>query len=614
MIDFNSLNIRTDSNYSFVGIQRENGKNNLFLPKGFASNSASYYGFDERRNLFFQLYKVLRVFKRVCIEKGYLEDSKLAASDRDGIAGSEFGSKIEARDDNGTVFYSKLDAIEGFADTYSELKVVALKNRIGKSQKFDISQIHKYLHQAIYLPNNAAYIDEALIAKPIVQLDSTDIVSMYCYLYAEIKEQLNELIGPEVKALAEDFRQHHLGIQDSIFNENTYERTLDALKDLLDTIDKTTAIKDDDYWQYYEAIELFLYGEWSDLQDGRIWGISNFHSVWESMCLTHLVKTNTPQSLLFVDTQYVKDEILSSSGFSNRLIQRNGQIFKINGSQLIPDAVISVSIDSQIKKNSPQRSYHIRSNTGWNDYGFRTSFNFTRSEDFGIGYVGQDYSHTIHELKAVYPNYTGTIDKVLDRKFYSFWYVKPKDTIDAEYLHRMYCFNHLFYVALREGATDWGSFKGKILAPLSIEFGSRHNPPKENVFTHSLLRGYCIEGSEYQLQKDFELTIKKMVGIYNNFLEVVDIKYLTDSYLFDENNAETIKARSVRKQFVYEHLLQKQTKRAGMSKKSIRSSFWLPKSKASGEILMQPGLKFMDGYIQLMNVNFMTLAENYTSP
>ena len=608
MINFDLLEVRINNNYSFVGIERKAGEVSLHLPKGFSQNDIHLLDFNSKKKIFFQLYKTIREFRRICLQKGYIDESSdMVIADRDGLIDDALGSKLEPKEADDIILYSKIDVIERLIDACDEFKILALKYRLGKSQKFNVGQIHKYLHQAIYLPNNAAYVDEALIARPVLKLDSTDIVSMYCYLYCEVKEQLEESVTSEIRALAEEFRQHHLGAKDSIFDENTYDRTLDALKNLLDTIDKTTSIKDDDYWQYYEAIELFLYGEWSNFQDGRIWGISNFHSVWESICLTHLVKKHTPKSLLYVDTQYVDNEILLSLGFSDKAINRNGQIFKINGSQLVPDAVVSVSIDSQIRENSFQRSYHISSNTGWNDYGFFTLFDFTRSKQTYIGYIGQDSgNHTVYELEEIYSNYTGQIDRALDKKFYSFWYIEPEDTIDSKYLHKMYCFNHLFYIALREGATDWISFKEKILTPLSVKFGLRYNSPEGNVFTHSLLRGYCVEGTEGNLRRDFELAIKKMVNIYDNFLEVVDVKYLTDSYFSDANNAELIKTRSVRKQFVYEYLLQKQLERSEEPGKTIKSSFWLPKSQNSEGGLIELGSDFMDGYIQLKNIDFMS--------
>jgi hypothetical protein len=441
---------------------------------------------------------------------------------------------------------------------------------------------------------------------------------MYCYLYIEIKEQLSEPSRPEINALAANFRQHHLGIQDSIFDESTYEKVLNTLKELLDIIDSTTAVKDDDYWQYYEAIELFLYGDWLESDDGEIWGVSNFHSIWESICLTHLVKTNTPQSLIYIDTQYIQKRVLTSSGFSDEVINQKGQIFEINRSKLIPDAVLSVSIDRQLAVYNLKRPYKVYSDSKWNDYGYRTVMD---SSDTKVAYVGQKLGeHTFEKLKNYYSFdelYRLVIHKPLEKEFYSFWEIDLDDTFDFECLHKMYYFNHLFYIALREDIFDWNSFEEKILNTLSIKFDLRHNSFGGNVFTHSLLRYYCVEGRvegrKEEFQHQFDSTMKRIEGICNQYFELIDIKYLTESYFRNNENLEEIKSRSIRKQFVYEHLLQKWLENEGQSKRAIKSSFWLPNFFAHGDTLSETTSDFIGGYIQLKNIDFMTLANSYIS-
>jgi hypothetical protein len=158
-------------------------------------------------------------------------------------------------------------------NAYDEPKILSLAHRLGKSNQFDASKIYRYLHQAVYLENNAVYIDEILLPHNSAQFEATDIVAMYCYLYCEIKQQLKEEVSTEVSALAERFRQHYLRVNDSIFDEDTYEQVLNIIKDALQRIDNNTTLKDADYWQYYEVIELFIYGDWQKAEEGEIWGI-----------------------------------------------------------------------------------------------------------------------------------------------------------------------------------------------------------------------------------------------------------------------------------------------------------------------------------------------------
>ena len=346
MINFKSLQFFHSSKYSFVGIEKQDGIFRFYLPKGFSENIDEFNGFDKKRDLFFLFYKIFDTFKKICTDKDNVDKF---VKDRDGIIKFAKGSGIQDDDDDlENIFYSKLDIIGSLLDVYDEPKILSLAYRLGRSDKFDVSQIHKYLHQAVYLPNNAAYVDQMLLPKKVLQFESTDIVSMYCYLFYEVKLQLKESVSTEITSLSERFREKYLRNDDSLFDEQSYEQVLDILKDALETIDHNTPIKDADYWQYYEAIELFLYGDLNKEENGEMWGVSNFHSIWESMCLIYITKNIDPSDLLHLDCKYVSNIILETIQASTKNIILHNT-FKFNDSFLNPDAVIFSSIINQIR-------------------------------------------------------------------------------------------------------------------------------------------------------------------------------------------------------------------------------------------------------------------------
>jgi hypothetical protein len=286
---------------------------------------------------------------------------------------------------------------------------------------------------------------------------------------------------------------------------------------------------------------------------------------------------------------------------------------QINGSQLKPDAIVLTSVDSQIQV---EKTYTVSSFTRWNDYGYRTIITAIDIEDVRVGYIGQSSDHTVEKLQEFYQEDKWgrlIIDTPLPSNFYSFGEVPEQINLDL--LHKMYYFNHLFYLAIKKQITDWNRFHKEILQPLGVIFGLRHNDPRGNVFTHSLLRYYCVE-QKYSIEDmkgRFNNFIQQVFNQYEEFFEVIDIKYLSSEYFCDRNKIEDIKRRSVRKQFVYEHLLQRALERKNdrFSNLSIRSSFWLPSYRPDDSDLLEEGSTFMDGYIQLKNVNFMVLAESY---
>ena len=171
MIDFRSLQFVVDDKYSFVGIEKANGILYFCLPKGFVNEFNAVDKFNSNRDLFFLFYKIFDTFTKICVDKGYLERiDDFGKKDRDGIINSSKGSQIEEEQDiQANIFYSKFDIIGSLLDVYDEPQILSLAYRLGKTDKFDVSQIHKYLHQAVYLPNNAAYVDQMLLPKKVIQ-------------------------------------------------------------------------------------------------------------------------------------------------------------------------------------------------------------------------------------------------------------------------------------------------------------------------------------------------------------------------------------------------------------------------------------------------------------
>jgi hypothetical protein len=616
MIDFKSLKLSVNNKYSFVGIEKKEGILCFSLPKGFSGNIDKLSRFGKNCDLFFLFYKIFGTFKKICADKGYLDKvDEFGREDRDGVIKSTRGSRIEDDgDDSENIFYSKLDIIGSLLDVYDEPKILSLAYRLGRSDKFDISQIHKYLHQALYLPNNAAYVDQMLLPKKVLQFESTDIVSMYCYLFCEVKLQLKENVSTEITSLSERFREKYLRSGDSLFDEQSYEQVLDILKDALEIIDHNTPIKDADYWQYYEAIELFLYGDLNKEEDGEIWGVSNFHSVWESMCLTYIAQNTDPSYLLYLDWEYVNPELSNKVKHHSKIIDLNNS-FDLNGISLIPDIVLFVDKSS---------SYKLRANTGWNDLLYETAFveEDSKNKEIKIVYINQNQSeHTINELNKLKNKKNDkniiVIENRLLKQFYSWWEIPEVLSLDD--LNKMYFLNHIFYLSFEKNIKTWDLFMEKVFKPLNIVFLSkmRSDDTNANVFTHSLLRsGSSTRMILFEdLEIQFNSFIKQVSPLYNNLFQfkIIDVKYESYSDLSDPNKIDYFKNKNIRKQFVYEYLLQKYLKKRKdkFSDLPIGSSFWLPSYRPNDPNLIEDGETFMDGYIQLKNINFAVLAENY---
>jgi hypothetical protein len=614
MINFNDLRPvvpGVKDTYSFVGIHKRGNEIQFRLPKGFKPTDFDSY--DRKRDLFFLLYKVLRQFKSICIDKGY---------DRDGAIQNK-GSKQtitlpDATDDDESILYSKLDNISAIIDLYDELKILSLSHRLGTSEKVDYSKIHKYLHACTYLSNGAAYVDVMTLPRQQVLYQATDIVGMYCYILSQIKQQLHEEIGSEVQTLADDFSHRYIGAEYSLFNEEYCTLTVDILKDYLEVIEHNTPLKDIDYWQLHDAIELFLYGELSNQDEGEVWGISNFHSVWESMCLTYLVKTVDAERMLHVDTTYLAIDVIAQWKSKPKVIDING-VFTINERRLVPDAVIFPNVFGDVGEvtNFIMRPHY------WDDSGFTTSFtpesNYFdefykksgyKKGQFKIGYIGQLPStfHTFEELAKTYGDRGNdiVISSKLSSKFYSYWNLDVLCRYDKETLALMEKLNHIFYLAIKSNVYTVDGL-------LNFLDDKRYFGDTGCVTTSVLRLGGESRFYKEETLEQFGNFLRATVTPFNTPFNIIDIKYF-DFADFADNDFDSrhFKEKSIRKQFVYEYLLQQHLDTMDRFKDiEIKSRFMLPCWRNNKQNGTKKISTYLTIYIDLLLFNFSAIADHY---
>ena len=610
MLNFNNLICKVNDSYSFVGISKTPDILILNLPRGFKDQLGSINSFKRKCDLFFLLYRVLRKFKAICVEKGYLvSPNNFVSCDRDGVIRGDDGSTTTQNLEDPIIFHAKIDSLDVLLSAYDELKISALSLRLRSTDKIDLSKIDRYLHKGVFLPNGAIYIDTMVLPRHQIQVESTDIVSLYCYLIREVKTKLDEDISLEVLALAERFQQNYLGLEDGLFLEHSYDRVIDILKEALYTIDRRTPFKDRDYDDFYEAIEKFLYGDWEKADDGEIWGINNFHSIWESICLTYLTKTVDPRNILFLDREFIPNEILTKLDLVPKSINFIKD-FKINGVKLIPDALICRSFPDALSVANYERCLYARD---WDDFGYRTRFTYqsnTLGETVRIGYVGQPTQvHTVSLIDRVKREQKLKSRLPLPNSFHSYWKINiHNQNLSLDLWEAMKDLNHIFYTSLRLGAYSFSKFCKEILVDkfkLSVEDSTING---NNVFSDSIFRDINYAELEFQFNSFIGYIFSDMLR-----LELIDVKYLTLDYVQSPKNISDIRERSIRKQFVYEYLLKTQTKALDQKfSPSISSSFWIPDSSSEKEVLSD-GPKYLDGYLKLVTVDIEFVMRSYVS-
>ncbi|MBD2295354.1 hypothetical protein H6G06_18225 [Anabaena sphaerica FACHB-251] len=615
MINFAALELKVNTKYSFVGIQKEGSKLIFHIPKGFSEDDINT--FDKKRDLFFRLYRVLNVFKQICIEKGYLNKNN-QANDRDGVLEVDTGSEITSDDDSKNIFYSKLDVLASILDAYDELKILGLVSRLGKSERLDYSKLHRYLNNAVFLNNGAIYIDAMNLSRKEIHFDSTDIVAMYCYILTEIKEQLQQEVNPDIKSLAERFQEKYLGIEASLFNEKYYLRVTNELKDALELIDHYTPIKDSDYWDFYEAIYKFLFGDLDNSLKGEVWGFSNFNTIWESMCLTHVIHSIALNSIFYFDKTFISNSLINKWNDCSKIIDIT-HIFNINGNNLIPDLVIwsfeseegeILSLTNREFKKRNYIEYSLTKNDSFNDHGYLTIFDInikfggkriSQSRIKGLKITNIDKSLE-ENLKHCFNDIKINSKQKLPDNYYSYWNVT---NINHEELVMMISLNHIFYKALLMKLYDYTNFFEEFICNIFGTDAKINN----NIFYWSLFREY----SRLREMDEINQLYKEFLDKRNFYF--IDIKYSDPQYYENIDKIEEIKNRSIRKQFVYEYILQKHLEKTNnpLKELDIKSEFWLPAYSETQEtfIPMPENTKFMNNYIKLTGVNIMAVIDSY---
>lgn len=289
--------------YSFVGIKRDEttGKLQFWLPLGF--DDFNNHDFELVKSFFFRMYKT---FKLYLFRKKYGLDEYELDNQRDGLYEREGGFAFRIEDREEVILYAKLNSLDKILEGYDELKISSLAKKLLVTSDLDYSKIYRYLHKAVYLDDDIAFLDEIQLKKSIVRPDHPPIVQIFCFIYTELKKELEELETVDSLAidLAREFKEVYLNLESSLFDENNFQDTVLRLKDLLEESLLYTPYKDEDFWHFYEAVEAFLYGE-NDFSetDDVYWGISNFYDVWEDLCQFYMLNALHPfrTRLLYAD-------------------------------------------------------------------------------------------------------------------------------------------------------------------------------------------------------------------------------------------------------------------------------------------------------------------------
>ncbi len=303
---------RDSQSYSFVGIKRntDNKRLEFWLPINFENFPA-----DDKENIrkfFFKIYKTLKIFT-----ERNKKSSNYATKDRDGTIQAYSGLKISYTDKEDVICYGKITMLEAIISSFDEMTIASIIRKSVSYGEIKFDKIDRHLERAVYsYEDHSFYIDNMPSDKNVISVNTSTIVEMFCFIYAEIKKELQEEkeISNEVIHLSSTFKEKYLTSTSTIFGES-FENTIIILKQVLDDIHRTVSYKDKDFWLLFDAIEKFLYGEFFPNDNvGEFWGINNFWAIWEDMCHTYSFSQQSQllDSIIYADTSRYGNYVLEN--------------------------------------------------------------------------------------------------------------------------------------------------------------------------------------------------------------------------------------------------------------------------------------------------------------
>jgi hypothetical protein len=325
MFNFNRLKLNKDESDPFVGIRRSKSGDGMEfrLPRGFADFPEN--DFNKTKKLFFRMYRTFKKFEQDHSNGININENKKR---KDNIETGSNGYSFLDSEDCDVVLYSKISVIENLLEAYEDLSLDVIERQVGIDEEIDYSKIDRYLDKAIYQEENVdeyvVYIDSMDLPRNVLEYKSANLIDMFCFILHELNNELEQEPDSRVRELSSKFKEQHLGCDQSLFNEDSFEETMIALKDILNSIDKSTAYKDNDYWRLYESIESFLYGELdmrNPHEDGVFWGISNFWQIWEDMCNTYIFSHPEDYDVIYADTNIkINGKRIANDNYGGRSI------------------------------------------------------------------------------------------------------------------------------------------------------------------------------------------------------------------------------------------------------------------------------------------------------
>lgn len=284
--------------YSFGFIKKDNEYFFNIPSKIFKENlieQLNQLEYNDKYKILFNFYKILRIVNK------FLEEKDKSNKVRDGTLDNKdnnkgIASQVGNENDRDSWFYSKLEYILQILANPLDFSLFSLRSKVIYSDSYDYPDLDAFFDNSLYL-DDVILTTESKVQTKILSAEN-ELMNMYCYVYHSIKKEFepDEIVDGEIQSAATEFRLEH-SLPENLFTN--LKESIEVLKDRLEFVNRNAYLRDRSYYEIYDFLENFLYGNISETGELKIF-YDNFWQIWELLCLACIYK-NYETNIQFVD-------------------------------------------------------------------------------------------------------------------------------------------------------------------------------------------------------------------------------------------------------------------------------------------------------------------------
>lgn len=325
---------------AYVGLRKKNGLLTLRVPHGYPKDN----DVKVAQQILDELTRAVMRFSEAFSDAD--RSSYDGRSTRDGFLKGGGGQSFNFDSNGAELGYTHFFRYGQLIRMLRDPRLLSLTKAPGLTAQFDHRYIARNLERAMYLPDGTPVFDLSWASRTQMRHTGSDMVGLACWMALDaLKKLFPDSSGHEVgAALQSEWEEwahrfadeHELDANASLFSGKR-TATLPLLQTALETCVRLAPPVSSDARELHHLLDELLHYA-LDGQDGDIWGLQEFHHVWEAACLEYAIEKYGEENTFTCDDEYLSPDISPKS--RGKWAKNRCDVFAKNGIARRPDLVI----------------------------------------------------------------------------------------------------------------------------------------------------------------------------------------------------------------------------------------------------------------------------------